>query len=86
MTIQKTNHTWIPLLNASEIDGVTTLQDIVIQNVYIRRNDRYHHAKSDLVSSSFDQLNSFSKLIFQRITVTLTAILQIGQWNALSNT
>ena len=59
LTIPKTNFTWIKLLDASEIDGVTTLQDIIIQNVYIRRNDRYHHAKSDLVSSSFDQLEYY---------------------------
>ena len=61
LTIPKTNYTWIKLLDASEIDGATTLQDIIIQNVYIRRNDRYHHAKSDLVSSSFDQLEFFFK-------------------------
>ena len=64
LTIPKTNHKWIKLLDASEIDGVTTLQDIVIQNVYIRRNDRYHHAKSDLVSNSFDQLEFFFKADF----------------------
>ena len=56
LTIPKTNHTWIKLLDASEIDGATTLQDIIIQNVYIRRNDRFHHAKSDLVASKFEQL------------------------------
>ena len=61
LTIPKTNYTWIKLLDASEIDGVTTLQEIIIQNFYIRRNDRYHHAKSDLVSSSFDQLEFFFK-------------------------
>ena len=61
LTIPKTNHTWIKLLDASEIDNIVTLQDIVIQNVYIRRNDGYHHAKSDLVSSSFDQLEFFFK-------------------------
>ena len=47
MTIPKTNYTWIKLLDATEIKKVTTLQDVVIQNVYIRRNNRYHHAKSD---------------------------------------
>ena len=59
LTIPKTNYTWIKLLDASEIDGATTLQDVIIQNVYIRRSDRYHHAKSDLVASSFDQLEFF---------------------------
>ena len=59
LTIPKTNYTWIPLLSTFNIDGVTTLQDVIIQNVYIRRNDRYHHAKSDLVASSFEQLEFF---------------------------
>ena len=62
LTIPKTNYTWIKLLDSSEIDGVTTLEEIVILNTYIKRTDRYHHAKSDLVSSSFDQLEFF----FQR--------------------
>ena len=64
LTIPKTNYTWIKLLDASEIDDITTLQDIVILNVYIRRNDRYHHAKSDLVASSFEQLGFFFKADF----------------------
>ena len=64
LTIPKTNYTWINLLDVSEIDGVTTLQDVIIPNVYIRHNDRYHHAKSDLVSSSFDQLEFFFKADF----------------------
>ena len=65
LTIPKTNYTWIKILDASEIDGITTLQDIVILNVYIRRNDRYHHAKSDLVAGSFDQLEFFFKADFK---------------------
>ena len=64
ITIPKTNYTWIKLLDATEIDSITTLQEIVILNVYIRRNDRYHHAKSDLVASSFDQLEFFFKADF----------------------
>ena len=59
MTISKTNHTWIKLLDSAEIDGVSSLDEVLILNTYIRRNDRYHHAKSDLVSSSFDQLEFF---------------------------
>ena len=65
LTIPKTNYTWIKLLDASEIDGVTTLQEIIIQNVYIRRKDRYHHAKSDLVASSFNQLEFYFKAYFK---------------------
>ena len=64
LTIRKTNYTWIKLLDTSEIDGITTLQVIGILNVYIRRNDRYHHAKSDLVASSFEQLEFFFKADF----------------------
>ena len=65
LTIPKTNYTWIKLLDASEIDGITTLQEIVILNVYIRRNDRYHNAKSDLVASSLDQFEFFFKANFK---------------------
>ena len=59
LTIPKTNHTWIKLLDVSEIDGVTSLQDVLIQDIFIKRSDRYHHAKSDLVASSFNQLEFF---------------------------
>ena len=59
LTIPKTNYTWIKLLDTSEIDGVNSLQDVLIQDIYIKRNDRYHHAKSDLVASSFNQLEFF---------------------------
>ena len=59
LTIPKTNYTWIKLLDVSEIDGVTSLQDVLIQDIYIKRSDRYHHAKSDLVASSFNQLEFF---------------------------
>ena len=64
LTIPKTNYTWIKLLDASEIDGVTTLQEIIIQNVYIRRNDRYHHAKSSHVANAFTNLEFFFKADF----------------------
>ena len=85
LTIPKTTHTWIPLLSASEIDGMTTLQEIIIQNVCIRRNDRYHHAKSDLVAGSFDQLEFFFKADFSAYYIS-TDVLLIGRWNALLNT
>ena len=61
LTIPKTPYTWIPLLKASDIQGIATLQEIIIINTYIRRNDRYHHAKSDLVASQFNQLEFFFK-------------------------
>ena len=65
LTIPKTNYTWIKLLDASEIDGVTTLQDIIIQNVYIRRNDRFHHSKSSHVANAFTNLEFFFKADFK---------------------
>ena len=58
-TIPKTNYTWIKLLSQDDIEGINTLQEIIVTNTYIMRNDRYHHSKSDLVSSSFDQLEFF---------------------------
>ena len=75
LSIPKTNYTWIKLLDSSELK-VTTLQEIVIQNVYIRHNDRYHHAKSDLVANSFDQLEFFFKDDF-------LAYLLLFQWSSI---
>ena len=60
-TIPKTNYKWIKLLSKDDIKGINTLQEIIVTNTYIRRNDIYHHSKSDLVSSSFDQLESLEK-------------------------
>ena len=65
LTIPKTVKTWITILNASEIKGIETLQEIIITNVYIQRWDRYHNAKSDLVASVFDQLEFFFKKDFK---------------------
>ena len=67
LTIPKTNYTWIKLLDALEIDGITTLEEIIIQNVYIRRNDRYHHAKSSHVANAFTNLEVFFQSRFQRV-------------------
>ena len=60
-TIPKTPYKWITLLSASDIMGITTLQEIIITNTYIRRYDRYHHAKSDLIATEFNQLEFFFK-------------------------
>ena len=59
LIIPKTNHTWIKLLDVTEIDGVDSLDEVLIQDMYIKRTDRYHHAKSDLVAGSFNQLEFF---------------------------
>ena len=59
LVIPKTNYTWIKLLDASEIDGVSSLNEVLIQNIYIRRNDRYFHAKSSHVANAFTNLEFF---------------------------
>ena len=59
LTIPKTNHTWIKLLSISDVKGITSLDEVLIQDIYIKRTNRYHNAKSDLVASSFDQLEFF---------------------------
>ena len=64
LVIPKTNYTWIPLLSASEIDGVSSLDEILIQIIYIRRNDRYFHAKSSHVANAFTNLEFFFKNYF----------------------
>ena len=82
LTIPKTNYTWIKLLDASEIDGITSLQDILIQDIFIKRTNRYHHAKSSHVANAFTNLEFFLMLIFQHTTAILIIILQTGQWIA----
>ena len=64
-TIPKTNYQWIKLLSKDDIEGINTLQEIIVTNTYISRNDRYHHSKSDLVASSFDQLEFFFDVSFE---------------------
>ena len=59
LTIPKTNYTWIKLLDASEIDGITTLEEIIIQNMYIKRTDRYHHAKSSHTANAFTNFSAY---------------------------
>ena len=59
LTITKTNYTWIKLMDAAEIDGVTSLDEVSIQDVYIKRTDRYHNAKSSHTASAFTNLEFF---------------------------
>ena len=59
LTIPKTNYTWIKLLDVAEIDGVTSLDEVLIQDVYIKRTDRYHNAKSSHTASAFTNLEFF---------------------------
>ena len=59
LTIPKSNYTWIKLLDVAEIDGVTSLDEVLIQDVYIKRTDRYHNAKSSHTASAFTNLEFF---------------------------
>ena len=57
--IPKSRYTWIKLLDVSEIDGVTSLDEVLIQDVYIKRTDRYHNAKSSHTANAFTNLEFF---------------------------
>ena len=59
LTISKSNYTWIKLLDVTEIDGITTLDEVLIQDLYIKRNDRYHNAKSSHTANAFINLEFF---------------------------
>ena len=49
----------ITLLDANDIKNVEDLTDIVILNVWIKRWDRYHHAKSALTEAAFNNSLEF---------------------------
>ena len=57
--IPKSRYTWIKLLSASEIDGITSLDEILIQDLYIKRTDRYYNAKSSHTANAFTNLEFF---------------------------
>ena len=59
LTITKTNNIWIKLLDAAEIDGVTSLDEVSIQDVYIKSTDRYHNTKSSHTANAFTNLEFF---------------------------
>ena len=59
VTIPKSNYTWIKLLDVAEIDGVTSLDEVLIQDLYIKRTDRYHNAKSSHTANAFTNLEFF---------------------------
>ena len=58
MNIPKTNYTWIKLLNKTDLK-VTSLNDIITLNVFIKRTTRYHHAKSSHAANAFTNLEFF---------------------------
>ena len=61
LTIPKTNYTWIKLLDVTEIDGVDSLDEVLIQDMYmyIKRTNRYHNAKSSHTANAFTNLECF---------------------------
>ena len=59
LQIPKSRYTWIKLLSVSEIDGITSLDEVLIQDIYIKRTDRYHNAKSSHTASAFTNLEFF---------------------------
>ena len=59
LVIPKNNYTWIKLLSVSEIDGITSLDEVLIQDIYIKRTDRYHNAKSSHTANAFTNLEFF---------------------------
>ena len=59
LTIPKTNYTWIKLLDVIEIDGITSLDEVLIQDIYIKRTDRYYNAKNSHTANAFTNLEFF---------------------------
>ena len=59
LKIPKSRYTWIKLLSVSEIDGITSLDEVLIQDIYIKRTDIYHNAKSSHTANAFTNLEFF---------------------------
>ena len=59
LTIPKLNYTWNKLLDVTEIDGITSLDEVLIQDIYIKRTDRYHNAKNSHTANAFTNLEFF---------------------------
>ena len=54
LTIPKTINVWIKLLDNTDVgDNVTNLKNVIILNVWIKRWNRYHNAKSALLEKDF---------------------------------
>ena len=54
LTIPKTINVWIKLFDNTDVgDNVTDLKNVIILNVWIKRWDRYHNAKSALLEKDF---------------------------------
>ena len=46
-------------MSVNEIDGIESLDEVLIQDIYILRNDRYHNAKSSHTANAFTNLEFF---------------------------
>ena len=54
LKINKTINVWIKLFDNTDVgDNVTDLKNVIILNVWIKRWDRYHNAKSPLLEKDF---------------------------------
>ena len=60
ITIPKTPHQFIKLFDINDVgDDIIDLNNVIILNVWIKRFDRYHNAKSSLVESGFNNTLEF---------------------------
>ena len=60
LTIPKTINTWLKLFDYSDVDdGVNNLKNVIVLNVWIKRWDRYHNAKSALLEKDFNNSIEF---------------------------
>ena len=60
LTIPKTINKWLKLFDNTDIgDGVVDLKNVIVLNVWIKRWDRYHHAKSALLEKDFNNSIEF---------------------------
>ena len=60
LTIPKTINKWLILLDNKDVgDGVVDLKNVIVLNVWIKRWDRYHHAKSALLEKDFNNSIEF---------------------------
>ena len=60
LRIPKTINTWLKLFDYTDVgDGVVDLNNVIVLNVWIKRWDRYHHAKSALLEKDFNNSIEF---------------------------
>ena len=60
LTMPKAVRKFLNILDKSDVgDDVTDLKNVIILDVWIKRYDRYHHAKSELVAEAFGSLEFF---------------------------